>query len=244
MKSVFATVGTTSFDDFVRSLCSLPFLTAIADHHDRAHRPPAAASPPPGPPLPARASPRASSPASSASLASGRRDAPEDAALDLTIQYGRGRCPRACLPPAFVVASVHEADDGSGSLVVAVPVRSTAAADRGDASSAEAHGRTRRAGAAAARGHRRIRVRWYRFRPSLAADMERADVILTHAGAGTLVEALAASSSARPKVINAVINSTLMHNHQLELAEELERRGHIRVTRECAAEWTAEDGAA
>ena len=74
--------------------------------------------------------------------------------------------------------------------------------------------------------------------------MEKAaDVILTHAGAGTLLEALAVSSSATPTVIDAVIHPTLMHDHPLELAEELERRGNIRVTRDCTADWTAEDGA-
>ena len=79
--------------------------------------------------------------------------------------------------------------------------------------------------------------------------MERADLILSHAGAGSLLEALDISSSTKPtskqkKIVNAVINSKLMDNHQLELADELEKRKHICVTRDCISEWTSEDLAA
>ena len=44
-----------------------------------------------------------------------------------------------------------------------------------------------------------------------------------------------------PPIINAVINSSLMNNHQLELAEELEKRSHIRVS--LASEWTTDEEA-
>ena len=208
MRRVFATVGTTSFDDFVRSLCSRPFLVAMAE-----------------------------------SSAGARGDEREDCwSLDLAIQYGRGTSPRAFLPPSLLLdAPAHESDDGAGAAVLSVPVprgTTTTGGGRGGAAGAEAP-----AGGGTAR-RREVRLRWYRFRPSLSSEMESADVILTHAGAGTLLEALDIASSAKPKVIHAVINSTLMHNHQLELAEELERRGHLRVTRECASEWTAEEGAA
>lgn len=108
---------------------------------------------------------------------------------------------------------------------------------------------------------KRLNVKWYRFKPSLSFDMERADLILCHAGAGTLLEALALptakhSSTTTEKnlgntqtnltdnhrVINAVINTKLMDNHQSELAEELERRNHILVTRE-VEEWATINGA-
>lgn len=73
--------------------------------------------------------------------------------------------------------------------------------------------------------------------------MEKAvNVMLTHAGAGRLLDALPVSLSVTPMVINAVINPMLMHDHQLELAEKLERRGAIRVTRDFTADWTAKDG--
>ncbi|KAL3758490.1 hypothetical protein ACHAWU_004333 [Discostella pseudostelligera] len=87
------------------------------------------------------------------------------------------------------------------------------------------------------------------FKPSLTDHMNRADIIICHAGAGTLLEALSLASpserksSSNQKIINAVINSKLMDNHQSELADELEIRGHISVTRNCELEWTTEDGA-
>lgn len=43
-------------------------------------------------------------------------------------------------------------------------------------------------------------------------------------------------------IINAVINSKLMDNHQSELAEELEQRRHILVTRN-VEEWITREGA-
>ena len=66
---------------------------------------------------------------------------------------------------------------------------------------------------------------------------------MTHAGACTLLEALAVPSFATPTVINGVINPTLVHGHQFEMVEELERRGNICVTRDCTADWTVEDRA-
>jgi hypothetical protein len=41
-------------------------------------------------------------------------------------------------------------------------------------------------------------------------------------------------------IINAVINTSLMNNHQSELAEELQRRRHIHVTWDCISEWTTD----
>ena len=40
-----------------------------------------------------------------------------------------------------------------------------------------------------------------------------------------------------------MINTKLMNNHQTELAEELEKREHICVTRDCISEWTSDDKA-
>lgn len=61
-----------------------------------------------------------------------------------------------------------------------------------------------------------IEIDWYRFKPSIADDMNTADLIISHAGAGSCMEALNAK-----KLLIVVINETLMDNHQIELAEQL-----------------------
>eukprot|EP00727_Mastigamoeba_balamuthi_P008938 m51a1_g4667 putative udp-n-acetylglucosamine transferase subunit (374) ;mRNA; r:104942-106605 len=64
-------------------------------------------------------------------------------------------------------------------------------------------------------------VRHYTFKASLRADMERAALVVSHAGAGSVLEA---ADLRKPLVV--VVNGALMDNHQLELARkaaELER---------------------
>lgn len=67
-----------------------------------------------------------------------------------------------------------------------------------------------------------VQVDSYDFKPSLEEDMLQADLILSHAGAGTLMECLKLN-----RRLVAVINSNLMHNHQLELASALQQRKHL-----------------
>jgi beta-1,4-N-acetylglucosaminyltransferase len=61
------------------------------------------------------------------------------------------------------------------------------------------------------------------FRPSLDEAMRGASLVISHAGAGSIFEALALRV---PLLV--VVNETLMDNHQVELAKELERRGYLR----------------
>mmetsp|Transcript_8072 Transcript_8072/g.17489 ORF Transcript_8072/g.17489 Transcript_8072/m.17489 type:complete len:285 (-) Transcript_8072:47-901(-) len=228
MKSIFATVGTTSFDEFVRSLCSVPFLFAMSNHHCRS------------------------------SLCSSFHE--HDLSLELVIQYGRGQCPRSFLPPSLVETSsktnVDDDDGSSGSVLLSIPTKSTPSGEdiAIPSTDEQAKGRVAHNSKSSIQNFHTVHVSWYGFKPSLSYDMEKADIILTHAGAGTLLEAMRISSgfavglsanesAAKQRIVNAVINSKLMNNHQLELAEELERRGHIRVTRDCATEWTTENGA-
>lgn len=63
----------------------------------------------------------------------------------------------------------------------------------------------------------------YRFKPSLQDDVQSASLIISHAGAGSIMEALTAG-----KKIIVVINDTLMHNHQWEVAYALAQRRYLK----------------
>ena len=67
-----------------------------------------------------------------------------------------------------------------------------------------------------------IAIETYDFLPSLDDDMRKADLIISHAGAGTVMEALRLQ-----KRLIVVINTMLMNNHQEELAEAMAERGHL-----------------
>eukprot|EP00815_Leptocylindrus_aporus_P008455 CAMPEP_0116058274 /NCGR_PEP_ID=MMETSP0322-20121206/5105_1 /TAXON_ID=163516 /ORGANISM="Leptocylindrus danicus var. apora, Strain B651" /LENGTH=185 /DNA_ID=CAMNT_0003542437 /DNA_START=107 /DNA_END=664 /DNA_ORIENTATION=+ len=61
----------------------------------------------------------------------------------------------------------------------------------------------------------------YRFKSSLQEDMKEASLIISHAGAGSVLEGLSMK-----KDMMVVINSSLMDNHQKELAYAMKRRNH------------------
>lgn len=63
---------------------------------------------------------------------------------------------------------------------------------------------------------RDIQYECYNFKPTLSADMEAADLIISHCGAGSILECLTLK-----KVFIVVVNSTLQGNHQMELADAL-----------------------
>ncbi len=63
-----------------------------------------------------------------------------------------------------------------------------------------------------------INVDIYRYKDSLLSDMQTADVIIGHAGAGTVLDVLV--SCQKPMII--VVNDTLQGNHQNELANALQ----------------------
>lgn len=66
------------------------------------------------------------------------------------------------------------------------------------------------------------RIEAFQLSPSLNEAMKSADLIISHAGAGSCLEAL---ELCKPLVV--VTNDLLMHNHQLELAEQLYKDGHL-----------------
>ncbi|XP_053179435.1 UDP-N-acetylglucosamine transferase subunit ALG13 homolog isoform X1 [Scomber japonicus] len=67
-----------------------------------------------------------------------------------------------------------------------------------------------------------IRLEAFRFKDSIAEDMKRADLVISHAGAGSCLEALGAN-----KPLLVVVNDKLMDNHQLELARQLHMDSHL-----------------
>lgn len=238
MQRVFTTVGTTSFDQLVESVCSISFLNATLQQSITRRLSPVASS------LQSTLDVQdlwptleilhySDSPHSTQSSESSQHLSFTDTVLnssddiiEIAIQYGRGKCPLQFLPSG-ISRELECSDDGS------VSVRFTP-----DSGAIE---------------HLTLNIIWYRFKPSLSVDMDRANLILCHAGAGTLLEAMSLSKEDAPmestqqndthhKVINAVINSSLMDNHQSELAEELEKRRHIMVTKK-VAEWTTPTGA-
>ncbi|KAF7304647.1 UDP-N-acetylglucosamine transferase subunit ALG13 [Mycena kentingensis (nom. inval.)] len=61
-----------------------------------------------------------------------------------------------------------------------------------------------------------VQIELWPSKPSLTADLEQADLVIGHAGAGTILEVLRLG---KPLIV--VPNPTLLHNHQTELANAL-----------------------
>eukprot|EP00931_Biecheleriopsis_adriatica_P066924 TRINITY_DN41141_c0_g1_i1.p1 TRINITY_DN41141_c0_g1~~TRINITY_DN41141_c0_g1_i1.p1 ORF type:complete len:176 (-),score=38.93 TRINITY_DN41141_c0_g1_i1:62-589(-) len=64
------------------------------------------------------------------------------------------------------------------------------------------------------------------FKPSLDDAMDAASLVISHAGAGSVIGALRAG-----RRLLVVVNPSLMDNHQLELAEAMHRRGFCAIAR-------------
>eukprot|EP00762_Andalucia_godoyi_P005402 ANDGO_08365.mRNA.1 UDP-N-acetylglucosamine transferase subunit alg13 len=61
-----------------------------------------------------------------------------------------------------------------------------------------------------------IRIECFSLKPSIQEHFVHADLVISHAGAGSIFESLDLG-----KTVIAVVNTSLMHNHQQELADEL-----------------------
>jgi beta-1,4-N-acetylglucosaminyltransferase len=62
----------------------------------------------------------------------------------------------------------------------------------------------------------------FTLKPTLADYLNRADLIISHSGAGTILEVL---KLGKPLIV--VVNETLMHNHQTELATALDEENYL-----------------
>ncbi|KAG7225812.1 hypothetical protein INR49_014463 [Caranx melampygus] len=67
-----------------------------------------------------------------------------------------------------------------------------------------------------------ISLEAFRFKDSIAEDIKQADLVISHAGAGSCLETLGAG-----KPLLVVVNDKLMNNHQLELARQLHTDSHL-----------------
>ncbi|XP_072519768.1 UDP-N-acetylglucosamine transferase subunit ALG13 [Salminus brasiliensis] len=67
-----------------------------------------------------------------------------------------------------------------------------------------------------------LRLEAFRFKESIAENIQQADLVISHAGAGSCLEALGAG-----KPLLVVVNDKLMDNHQLELAQQLQADSHL-----------------
>lgn len=65
-------------------------------------------------------------------------------------------------------------------------------------------------------------IELYNYKDSIDEDIERSDVIVGHAGAGTCLETLR-----NGKRLLIVVNEKLMGNHQSELADQLSRDNYV-----------------
>lgn len=70
-----------------------------------------------------------------------------------------------------------------------------------------------------------LKIVAYDYKSSIREDMDSADLIISHAGAGSVMESLSLD-----KRLVVVVNEQLMDNHQLELAEKMFSEGFLLYT--------------
>lgn len=70
-----------------------------------------------------------------------------------------------------------------------------------------------------------LAIEIYRFKPTLDDDMMSADLIISHCGAGSILEAVK-----HKKDLIVVVNTTLQGNHQTELADAMCEAGYCAST--------------
>lgn len=70
-----------------------------------------------------------------------------------------------------------------------------------------------------------VDITWYRYKDTLRDDVKMASLVISHAGAGSIMESL---REGRHLVV--VINEKLMHNHQFELADKMAAERYLVAT--------------
>ncbi|XP_068614459.1 UDP-N-acetylglucosamine transferase subunit ALG13-like [Brachionichthys hirsutus] len=67
-----------------------------------------------------------------------------------------------------------------------------------------------------------VKLEVFRFKNSIEEEFKQADLVISHAGSGSCLEALGAD-----KPLLVVVNDKLMNNHQIELAMQLHMDSHL-----------------
>ncbi|KAF8061584.1 glycosyltransferase family 1 protein [Lyophyllum atratum] len=70
-----------------------------------------------------------------------------------------------------------------------------------------------------------VAIELWKFKPTLEKEYGDADLVISHAGSGTILDVLR-----RGKPLIVVVNSTLLDNHQQELASALADLGHLQYS--------------
>uniref|UniRef100_A0A146L0P3 UDP-N-acetylglucosamine transferase subunit ALG13 n=1 Tax=Lygus hesperus TaxID=30085 RepID=A0A146L0P3_LYGHE len=70
-----------------------------------------------------------------------------------------------------------------------------------------------------------VEITSYRYKDSIKDDMSWANFVISHAGAGSCLEALELE-----KPLLVVVNTNLMDNHQFEVATKLKDCGYLHFT--------------
>lgn len=135
----------------------------------------------------------------------------------LIVQYGKGKTPQ-------IRNSHHDQNDGNQKIITLQEGQMKGTYELSDNSTM---------------------IEWeiYRFKSSLQEDMQNADLIISHAGAGSIMEGMEHCRNRNClqdnndsdklcdslKKLVVVINDKLMDNHQCELAYALEKRNYLYV---------------
>lgn len=143
--------------------------------------------------------------------------------LFLVLQIGDGQ---KCVPKSILV-------DGSftGDTILSptpVPLSTEKGKSAFDASGL-ARGGTKLRVPAVGNAETTVVVEWFRFSPNIEQISATADVIISHAGAGSVLSALR-----QEKRLIVLVNERLMDNHQLELAQGLEDGGFLTIASEAS----------
>ena len=70
-----------------------------------------------------------------------------------------------------------------------------------------------------------VSFEYFRFKPSLGEEMAAADLIISHGGAGSVLDAISLH-----KLLLVVVNDSLQDNHQVEIADAMTSRSYCLQT--------------